>query len=82
MKMRPIRDTIPMDEALRIVTDTAHPLTRTHHVPLEKSSGLVLATDIIAAQDVPPFDRAAMDGYAVLANDTFSASRQTPKSLR
>ncbi len=82
VKMRPIRDTIPMDEALRIVTDTAHPLTRTHHVPLEKSSGLVLATDIIAAQDVPPFDRAAMDGYAVLANDTFSASRQTPKSLR
>ena len=82
VKMRPIRDTIPMDEALRIVTETAHPLTRTHHVPLEKSSGLVLATDIIAAQDVPPFDRAAMDGYAVLANDTFSASRQTPKSLR
>ncbi|MFP6572472.1 MAG: gephyrin-like molybdotransferase Glp [Vicinamibacterales bacterium] len=71
-----------MDEALRIVTETAHPLTRTHYVPLEKSSGLVLATDIIAAQDVPPFDRAAMDGYAVLANDTFSASRQTPKSLR
>ena len=82
MKMRPLRDTIPMDEALRIVTETAHPLTRTHHVPLEQSSGLVLATDIIAAQDVPPFDRAAMDGYAVLANDTFSASRQTPKSLR
>lgn len=82
VKMRPMRDTIPMDEALRIVTETAHPLTRTHHVPLEKSSGLVLATDIIAAQDVPPFDRAAMDGYAVLANDTFSASRQTPKSLR
>ena len=82
VKMRPIRDTIPMGEALRIVTETAHPLTRTHHVPLEKSSGLVLATDIIAAQDVPPFDRAAMDGYAVLANDTFSASRQTPKSLR
>lgn len=82
VKMRPIRDTIPMDEALRIVTETAHPLTRTHYVPLEKSSGLVLATDIIAAQDVPPFDRAAMDGYAVLANDTFSASRQTPKSLR
>ncbi len=81
-KMRPIRDTIPMDEALRIVTETAHPLTRTHHVPLEKSSGHVLATDIIAAQDVPPFDRAAMDGYAVMANDTFSASRQTPKSLR
>jgi len=82
VKMRPIRDTIPMGEALRIITETAHPLTRTHHVPLEKSSGLVLATDIIAAQDVPPFDRAAMDGYAVLANDTFSASRQTPKSLR
>ncbi len=80
--MRPIRDTIPMDDALRIVTETACPLTRTQHVALENANGLVLATEIVAAQDVPPFDRAAMDGYAVLANDTFSASQQTPRALR
>ena len=80
--MRPIRDTIPMDEALCIVTNAACPLTRTHHVPLESANRLVLATEIVAAQDVPPFDRAAMDGYAVLANDTFLASQQAPKSLR
>ena len=80
-KMRPIRDTIPMDDALRIVTDAAHPLIRTHRVPLENANGLVLATEIVATQDVPPFDRAAMDGYAVLANDTFSASQQAPTSL-
>ena len=82
VKMRPIRDTIPMDDALRIVTETACPLTRTQHVALENANGLVLATEIVAAQDVPPFDRAAMDGYAVLANDTFSASQQTPRALR
>ena len=80
--MRPIRDTIPMKDALRIVTETACPLTRTQHVALENANGLVLATEIVASQDVPPFDRAAMDGYAVLANDTFSANQQTPRSLR
>jgi molybdenum cofactor synthesis domain-containing protein len=32
--------------------------------------------------DVPPFDRAAMDGYAVIAEDTFGAGRYEPKILR
>ena len=50
-KMRPIRDTIPMDDALRIVTDAACPLTRTNLVPLENANGLVLATEIVANID-------------------------------
>jgi molybdenum cofactor synthesis domain-containing protein len=42
----------------------------------------VLASPPVAAVDVPPFDRAAMDGYAVRAEDTFGAGRYDPKVLR
>ena len=43
-------------------------------VPLETATGRVLARDIIAALDVPAFDRAAMDGYALRGNETSGAS--------
>uniref|UniRef100_A0A7C3MCT8 Molybdopterin molybdenumtransferase MoeA n=1 Tax=Archaeoglobus fulgidus TaxID=2234 RepID=A0A7C3MCT8_ARCFL len=41
----------------------------------------VLAEDIVAGFDIPPFDRAAMDGYAVKAEDTFGASVSNPIML-
>ncbi len=80
--MRPIRDTIPLDEALALVVDSAAPITRTARMPLEGATRRVLATEIVATRDVPPFDRAAMDGYAVVAEDTFGASRQHALTLR
>ncbi len=47
-------------------------------IMLEDALGRILAQDIIADSDLPPFDRAQMDGYAVRANDT----QQTPARLR
>lgn len=41
----------------------------------------VLAEDVYAAIDLPPFDRASMDGYAVQAHDTFGASEDDPITL-
>ncbi|HOI39184.1 MAG TPA: molybdopterin-binding protein [Methanobacterium sp.] len=41
----------------------------------------ILAEDIYAIIDLPPFDRAAMDGYAVRAQDTFGASEDNPITL-
>lgn len=80
--MRPIRETLPLDEALALVLDAALPITRTERVPLREATGRVLAAPAVAAVDVPPFDRAAMDGYAVIAEDTFGAGRYEPKVLR
>ena len=51
-------------------------------VPLSASLGRVLATTVIAEVDVPGFDRAGVDGFAVRAGDTVGASEQTPKRLR
>lgn len=80
--MRPIRETLPLDEALAALLDAASPIERTERVPLREATDRVLAADAIAALDVPPFDRAAMDGYAVIAEDTFGAGPYAPRVLR
>ena len=80
-KMRPIRETIPLDEARALIDAQVKPLMRTERVALRDANGRVVARDIIAPFDVPPFPRAVMDGYAVRAEDTFGASRYEPKML-
>jgi molybdenum cofactor synthesis domain-containing protein len=80
--MRPIRETIPLDEALALVLEQARPIERTERVSIREATGRVLARAAMSALDVPPFDRAAMDGYAVIAEDTFGAGRYEPKVLR
>jgi molybdopterin molybdotransferase len=80
--MRPIRETIPLDEALAAILDAASPIARTERIPLNHALGRVIAVPPVAAIDVPPFDRAAMDGYAVRAEDTFGAGKYDPKTLR
>ena len=80
--MRPIRETIPLDEARAIIAEVAAPIERIERVPLADAAGRVIAEAVTAATDVPPFDRAAMDGYAVIAEDTFGAGRYEPRVLR
>lgn len=80
--MRPIRQTIPLQEALALVLGAARPIERVERVALLDARDRVTADGAIAAIDVPPFDRAAMDGYAVRAEDTFGASRNDPRVLR
>lgn len=80
--MRPIKDTIPLEEAREIIESVARPIARVETVPILEANGRVLARDVVSSGDVPPFARAGMDGYAVVAQDTFGASRYEPKTLR
>jgi molybdenum cofactor synthesis domain-containing protein len=80
--MRPIRETIPLDEAIAIVAEATPSVDRVERVALAEAGGRVIAEAVVAPTDVPPFDRAAMDGYAVLAADTFGAGRYEPRVLR
>src|SRR4051795_3988888 len=80
--MRPIRETIALDEALGLMSEHAEPITRTERTLLTGAAGRVIASPPIATMDVPPFDRAAMDGFAVRAEDTFGAGRYEPRVLR
>ncbi|SDM51819.1 putative molybdopterin biosynthesis protein [Halogranum gelatinilyticum] len=50
-------------------------------VPLDEARGRVLAERLDADLDVPGFDRASMDGYAVRAKDTFGADEADPVTL-
>jgi len=72
-----------VDEALAVFLD-ALKLKRLKavSVAVEGALGRVTATNILALTDLPPFDRSAVDGYAVRARDTFEASQFKPKTLR
>jgi molybdopterin molybdotransferase len=60
---------ITIDEALELVLDGLAPLGA-ERVPLADAAGRVAAEPAASAVDLPPFDRSAMDGYAVRAADT------------
>jgi molybdenum cofactor synthesis domain-containing protein len=80
--MRPFTSTITLAEALAIAHDAAAPTRRTERVILTAAAERVVADALVAAADVPPFDRAVMDGYAVRARDTIDASADRPARLR
>jgi putative molybdopterin biosynthesis protein len=50
-------------------------------VPLSEALGRVLAADVVAAVDAPPFDRSNVDGFAVIAADTVGAGDTAPRRL-
>src|SRR5580700_10535131 len=50
--------------------------------PLDAALGRVLATDVVSPVDVPSFDRSNVDGFAVVAEDTFGASEEVPRLVR
>ncbi|GAI55981.1 unnamed protein product, partial [marine sediment metagenome] len=51
-------------------------------VSFERALERVLVKDVVSKTDVPPFDRSAVDGYAVRAADTFGAAETKPRRLR
>lgn len=50
-------------------------------VPLEGALGRVLAQDLVASIDLPPFDRSAVDGWAVRSEDLLAAAEESPVEL-
>ncbi|HZH29662.1 MAG TPA: gephyrin-like molybdotransferase Glp [Pyrinomonadaceae bacterium] len=71
---------IPVSEAIRIVVEQT-PRLPAETIALAEARGRVLAEDVVADTDLPPFDRALMDGYAVRAADTAGASADAPVRL-
>ena len=60
---------IPVDEARDLIIGAGRAVERVERVALEKASGRVLAGPVVAMASVPPFDNAAMDGYALRSAD-------------
>ncbi|MCD6503552.1 MAG: molybdenum cofactor biosynthesis protein [Euryarchaeota archaeon] len=80
--MRPFKRLISAADAFNILMENVRPIEDTEEIDILAALNRVLAEDVTASIDVPPFDRAAEDGYAVKAEDTFGASRINPKTLR
>lgn len=81
MAMKPMKAFISLEDGMRILLGCVAPITRREQVGLLEATGRVLAEAIVAGMSVPPFPRAAMDGYAVIAEDTFGAGNFNPVRL-
>lgn len=79
--LKPFGRLLSFDQALEKVMTSVTPLTCGEVVELGLLAGRVLCKDITATLNTPPFNRSAMDGYAVLGEDTFGTSRRSPKTL-
>ncbi|MHB1911998.1 MAG: molybdopterin molybdotransferase MoeA [Acidimicrobiales bacterium] len=71
---------IPLEEARDHVLAACHPLGSVE-LALGDALGLVLASDLVSTEDVPPFANTAMDGYAVQARDTAGATESAAVTL-
>lgn len=74
-------DWLSPSEALRRIIAAAQPLG-TEPRPLLDALGCVLAADVAARADLPPWDNSAMDGFAVRADDVRGATADRPAVLR
>lgn len=82
MRQRQFLEVLDRDEAERRWRAVVDPAPReAEDVPLDGALGRVLAEDVRAEVDVPGFDRANMDGFAVRAEDTFGAAEEAPMRL-
>ncbi len=64
-------------EARAALLEAVRPVGK-ERVPLAACTGRVLARELVASSDVPPFDRSPFDGYVLRAADTLNASRENP----
>src|SRR2546427_3885284 len=69
---------ISVEEALERILAEITPLPVTA-VPLSEALGMVLAQDVVAQEDIPPFSNSAMDGFALLSRDSQPRNGQPPR---
>jgi molybdopterin molybdotransferase len=83
VRLKGFQKLTPVEEALELLLNSLklEPL-ETVSISLAEALNHILAEDVIAEEDLPSFDRSAVDGYAVKANDTLGASQFNPKTLK
>ncbi len=71
-----------LEEMERLIDERIAPVAETEHVPLHGARGRVVAGDVKAPVDLPPFDNSAVDGYAVRHADLRPDGDTTLTDLR
>ena len=81
-RMEGFKSLVGVEDALRELLSEVNYVPGWVEVNIEEALGLPAAEDVVAANDFPPFDRSAVDGYAVRASDTLGAGLLNPITLR
>ncbi len=76
-----IREVAEVEKILHDLFQMLYSAKKVENVPLDEAGTRVLAEDTFASIDLPPFNRASRDGYAVKAQDTFAATDEKPVIL-
>jgi len=77
------KDRLSHDEALGLLQQRIVPITAHETIELSSSHGRVLASDVVATRNIPAFDNAAVDGYALNFTDIdTNKETQMPVSMR
>jgi putative molybdopterin biosynthesis protein len=75
-------DLISPEKALQIINENFIWVPKIENIYLEDALGRILAENIIAKIDVPPFDRSRMDGYAVRSSNTYEIDEVNPRIFK
>ena len=65
---------LPIADRERLIIERVTPVAEVEEIPLTEALGRVVAADMTAAEDLPPFDNSAVDGFAVRHADLVAAS--------
>ncbi len=79
--MREFKKLMPYKEAFQLMIKDINEIPDVEEVSLDEALGRILAENVKSPIDSPPFDRSAVDGYAVRAKDTFQAREYAPVEL-
>lgn len=81
MKKKGFKELTRVDNARESLLSKVDPIDRTEKVPLAESGGSIAASKVTAPRPAPHYRRAAMDGFAVKASDTFGATESSPNRI-
>lgn len=73
---------IELEQAVEIILNSVGEMERTQFVFTKEANGRILAEDIYAPFDNPPFHRSPLDGFALRSEDLVGASKRAPKSIQ
>jgi molybdenum cofactor synthesis domain-containing protein len=80
--MKMFRKLLTLEEARKVIHQNFKPKPLgVEEIPLLEAWNRVLAENVTAKMDIPPFNRSTVDGYAVKAEDTFGAEENKPAKL-
>ncbi|MCW4032182.1 MAG: molybdopterin molybdotransferase MoeA [Candidatus Bathyarchaeota archaeon] len=82
-KIKAIKETLKIEKAVKKILDKIEfPKLASEFVPIEEALGRILAENLKSPKEIPQFDKSAVDGYAVVAENTFGASLTNPLIIR